>query len=57
MILLKKKLNYFLNDCQKELKIIKGGNIVFEGVDLLDYKLRRIRLKRGKSYVKSPKWL
>ena len=57
MILLKKKLNYFLNDCQKELKIIKGGNIVFEGVDLLDYKLHRIRLKRRKSYVKSPKWL
>ena len=56
MILLKKK-KCILNNCQKELKTIKGGNIVFEGVDLLDYKLRRIRLKRGKSYVKSPKWL
>ena len=50
-------MNYFLNNCQKELKIIKGGNFVFESVDLLDYKLHKVRLKRGKSYVKSPKWL
>ena len=30
---------------------------MFESVDLLDYKLHRVRLKIGGSYVKSPKWL
>ena len=30
---------------------------MFESVDRLDYKLHRVRLKRGGSYVKSPKWL
>ena len=28
-----------------------------ESVDLLDYKLHIVRLKRGGSYIKSPKWL
>ena len=31
--------------------------MVFESVDLLDYKLHRVRLKRSGSYKKSPKWL
>ena len=30
---------------------------MFENVDLLDYKLHRVRLNRGGSYIKSPKWL
>ena len=30
---------------------------MFESVDLLDYKLHIVRLKRGGSYIKSPKWL
>ena len=47
----------FLYNYQKELKIIKGSDFVFQSVDLLDYKLHRVRLKRGGSYVKSPKWL
>ena len=42
---------------QEELKIIKGRDFVFESVDLLDYKLHRVRLKRDGSYTKSPKWL
>ena len=29
----------------------------FESVDLMDYKLHRVRLKRGGSYVKSSEWL
>ena len=37
--------------------MIKGSNFVFESVDLLDCKLHRVRLNRGGSYVKSPKWL
>ena len=55
--IIKKKKKYFLNNYQKELKIIKGSDFVFESVDLLDYKLHRVRLKRGGSYIKSPNWL
>ena len=47
----------FLYNYQKELKNIKGSDFIFEGVDLLDYKLHRVRLNRGGSYIKSPKWL
>ena len=47
----------FLYNYQKELKNIKGSDFVFESVDLLDYKLHRVRLNRGGSYIKSPKWL
>ena len=47
----------FLYNYQRELKHIKWSNFVFESVDLLDYKLHRVRLKRGRSYIKSPKWL
>ena len=41
----------FLYNYQKELKNIKG---IYR---LLDYKLHSVRLKRGGSYIKSPKWL
>ena len=37
--------------------MIKGSNFAFESVDLMDYKLHRVRLNRGGSYIKSPKWL
>ena len=37
--------------------MIKGSDFVFESVDLLDYKLHRVRLNRGGSYIKSPEWL
>ena len=50
-------LKSFLHNYQQELKIIKGSDFVFESVDLLDYKLHRVRLKRGGSYIKSPEWL
>ena len=29
----------------------------FERLDLMDYKLHRVRLNRGGSYIRSPKWL
>ena len=38
-----------------ELKIIKGSDFAFESVELMDYKLHRVRLRRGGSYIKSPK--
>ena len=47
----------FLHNYQKELKMIKGSDFVFESVDLMDYKLHKVLLKRGGSYVKPPKWL
>ena len=47
----------FLHNYQEELKIIKGSKFIFESVELIDYKLHRVHLKRGGSYVKSPEWL
>ena len=52
-----KNFKSFLHNSQQELKMIKGSDFVFESVDLLDYKLHRVRLKRGWSYIKSPQWL
>ena len=37
--------------------MIKGNDFAFESVDLLDYKLHRVRLNRAGSYIKSLKWL
>ena len=39
------------------MKIIKGSDFLFERVELMDYKLHIVRLSRGGSYIKSPKWL
>ena len=43
----------FLHNYQEELKIIKGNDIVFESVELMDYKLHKVRLTRGGSYIES----
>ena len=48
---------FFLNNSQKEEQIIKGWDFNFESVDLMDYKLHKVSLKRGGSYIKSPEWL
>ena len=47
----------FLHNYQEELKIIKGSDFVFESVELIDYKLLRVRFGRDRSDIKSPKWL
>ena len=39
------------------MKIIKVSHFVFQSVELMGYKLHRVRLKRGESYIKSPEWL
>ena len=39
----------FLRNYQEELKIIKGSNFVFESVELMDYKIHRVRLRTGGS--------
>ena len=55
--IIKELFESFLNNYQKEEQIIKGSDFNFESVDLIDYKLHRVRLRRGGSYIKSPEWL
>ena len=55
--IIRKIIHSFLHNYQIELKMIKGSNFIFESVDLLDYKLHRVCLRRGGSYIKSPEWL
>ena len=49
--------NSFLNSYQKEEQIIKGSDFILENVELLDYHLHKVSLKRGGSDIKSPEWL
>ena len=55
--IIRESFKSFLHNYQQESKIIKGSDFVFESVDLLDYKLHRVRLSRSGSCIKSPKWL
>ena len=56
--IIKGLINSFLNNYQKEETILRNGsNFVFESVDLLSYHIHKTSLKRGKSYIKSPKWV
>ena len=55
--IIKEPFESFLHNYQKELRNIRGSDFVFESVDLLDYKLHRVRLKRDGSYINSPRWL
>ena len=36
---------------------MKGSSYIFERIDLLEYHLHKISLKRGSSYIESPEWL
>ena len=48
----------FLDNYQKEEQIMRGGSdFIFESVELIDYHLHKISLKRGKSYIESSEWL
>ena len=56
--IIKGLLNSFLTNYQNEEAILRNGsNFVFESVDLLSYHIHKTSLKRGKSYIKSPKWV
>ena len=56
--IIKELFKSFLNNYQKEEIILrKGSDFIFESVDLLPYSFHKINLKRGKSYMKSPKWV
>ena len=41
--IIRKNFRSFLHIYEKELKIIKGSDFVFESVELVDYKLHRVR--------------
>ena len=56
--IINKLLKSFLNNYPKEEKILRNGsNFIFESVKILYYDIHKINLKRGKSYIKSPKWI
>ena len=48
----------FLDNYQKEEQIMRGGSdFIFKSVELIDYHLHKISLKRGESYIESSEWL
>ena len=47
----------FLLNYQEDLKTFKGSDFEFKSVELMDYKLHRVRLRTGRSYINSPEWL
>ena len=56
--IIKRLINSFLNNYQKEEIILRNGsNFVFESVDLLSYHIHKTSLKRGNSCIKSSEWL
>ena len=55
--IIKKLFESFLHCYQEELKIISGSKFNFESVELMDYKLHKVRFKRGGFYKKSSEWL
>ena len=56
--IIKRLINSFLNNYQKEEIILRNGsNFVFESVDLLSYHIHKTSLKRGNSYITSPEWV
>ena len=55
--IIKRLINSFLNNYQKEEIILRNGsNFVFECVGLLFYHIHKTSLKRS-SYIKSPEWI
>ena len=53
--LIKSFLQRYQKSLEKSMK--KGSDFIFNSVDLLCYHLHKISLKRGGSYIDSPKWL
>ena len=36
---------------------MRGSSFTFERIDLLEYRLHKISLNRGSSYIESPEWI
>ena len=49
--IIKERFESFLHNYQEELKIISGSEFIIESFKPMDYKLHRVRLKRGASYI------
>ena len=47
-------LNLVCKDTKKTRRKMRGSEFVFESVDLLYYGRHKTRLRKGKSYIKSP---
>ena len=45
------------NYCEEEQIMRGASDFVFESAELLDSKLHKIKLKRRRSYIKSPRWI
>ena len=55
---LKKLFKSLLQKYQERLEEkMRGSEFVFDSDDLLHYKLQKISLNRGGSYIDSPEWL
>ena len=56
--IIKEIFNSFLKRYQEGLETkMKGSNFIFYNVDILFYKLHKISLNRGGSYINSPDWI
>ena len=56
--IIKEPFESFLDNYQNEEQIMRGGsNFILENVELIDYKLHKISLKRGKSYIEPSEWV
>ena len=56
--IIKRLINSFLNNYQKEEIILRNGsNFVFESVDLLSYHIHKTSLKGGNSNIKTLAWI
>ena len=53
--------NFFIslkNNYQSEEQIMRNGSdFKFESIDRFDHKLHKIKLRRGGSYIESPRWI
>ena len=53
-----KLINSFMKRYQEGLETkMKGSSYIFERIDLLEYRLHKISLNRGSSYIESPEWI
>lgn len=56
--ILTKLLNSFLENYEYEENILRhGSNFIFDSVDFANIQFHIIELKRGKSYIPTPKWI
>ena len=56
--IINKLIDSFFPQYQREEQILKGGSdYIFDSIDILGIHFHNIKLRRGKSYIKSPDWI